>query len=51
MTPSQAKSLSHDFLRQHSVEIGESLPLIEPLEDLHPQDAPLLQSAALCSDM
>ena len=39
MTPAQAKTASHGFLRQHSVQIGEALPPLEPVEELCPQDA------------
>lgn len=39
MTPEHAKVASHEFLRQHSVQIGEALPVIEAIEDLNPQDA------------
>lgn len=39
MTPSLAKTASHEFLRRHSVEVNETLPLLEPVEKLRPQDA------------
>ena len=39
MTPVLAKTTSHEFLRRHSVEINETLPLIEAIDDLTPQDA------------
>jgi hypothetical protein len=38
MTPILAKTKSHEFLKSHSVEINESLPLIEVLEELNPQN-------------
>src|SRR5436190_4645700 len=39
MTPSLVKTTSHEFLRRHSVEINETLPLIESFDELCPQDA------------
>src|SRR5215204_2411957 len=39
MTSAIAKTTSHEFLRRHSVEINEALPLIEAIGELHPQDA------------
>lgn len=39
MTPALAKTASHEFLRRHSVEVNETLPLIEAVEQLSPQDA------------
>jgi hypothetical protein len=39
MTPSLAKTSSHEILRRYEVQINESLPEIEPREGLHPQDA------------
>jgi Domain of unknown function (DUF4272) len=39
MTPALAKTASHEFLRRHSVEVNETLPLIEAVEELRPQDA------------
>jgi len=39
MTPSIAKSRSHETLRRYEVQINETLPEIEPAEELHPQDA------------
>ena len=38
MTPVLAKATSHEFLRHHLIEINESLPLIEAIDELHPQD-------------
>ena len=38
MTPSLAKTSSHEILRRYGVQINESLPEIEPREGLHPQD-------------
>jgi hypothetical protein len=38
-TPALAKTKSHEFLKSHSVEINETLPLIEAMEELNPQDA------------
>ncbi len=50
MTPSEAKAASQEFLEQHSVEINGSLPLIESLDDLRPQDASAvaIRSIVLC---
>jgi hypothetical protein len=39
MTPALAKTASHEFLRRHSVEVNETLPLLESFEELMPQDA------------
>lgn len=39
MTPGVAKSQSHEFLRSHSVEVNDALPLIEALHELMPQNA------------
>lgn len=39
MTPSLAKTSSHEILRRYEIQINESLPEIEPREELHPQDA------------
>jgi hypothetical protein len=39
MTPECVKVASHEFLRRHSIEVNETLPLIEPLEKLNPQNA------------
>lgn len=39
MTPEFAKTTSHEFLRRHSVEVNETLPLIESIDDLTAQDA------------
>lgn len=39
MTPALAKTASQEFLRRHSVEVNEALPLIEAVEELSPQDA------------
>jgi hypothetical protein len=39
MTPAIAKTTSHEFLRRHSIEINEALPLIEVIEELKPQEA------------
>lgn len=39
MTPAFAKTKSHEFLNSHSIEINESLPLIEAIEELKPQNA------------
>jgi len=39
MTSALAKTTSHEFLRRHSAEINEALPLIEGIDELHPQDA------------
>jgi hypothetical protein len=44
MTPVVAKAKSHDFLKSNLIEINESLPLIETLEESNPQNA---QSVAL----
>jgi len=44
MTPSIAKSRSHETLRRYEVQINETLPEIEPTGDLQPQDA---QSVAI----
>ena len=38
MTPVLAKAASHEFLRLHSIEINENLPLIERIDELRPQD-------------
>lgn len=38
MTPVLAKAASHEFLRLHSIEINENLPLIETINELRPQD-------------
>jgi hypothetical protein len=46
MTPTLAKAASHEFLRRHSVKVNETLPLIEAIEELRPQDA---QSVAIRS--
>lgn len=40
MTSALAKATSHEFLRRHCVEVNQTLPLIEALEELSPQDAP-----------
>jgi len=37
--PPLAKTSSHEILRRHSIQINEALPEIEPIEELHPQDA------------
>lgn len=39
MTPTQAKVLSHDFLREHSIEINATLPELESVDVLKPQNA------------
>ena len=39
MTPALAKTASHEFLRRHSVPVNETLPLLESVEELSPQDA------------
>jgi hypothetical protein len=39
MTPALAKAASHEFLRRHAIEVNETLPLIEAVEELTPQDA------------
>jgi hypothetical protein len=39
ITPALAKAKSHEFLKSNSVEINESLPLIEVIEELNPQNA------------
>lgn len=39
MTPALAKSISHEFLRRHCIEVNETLPLLEPVEVLQPQGA------------
>jgi len=39
MTPSFAKTKSHEILRAYGIEINESLPEIERREELRPQDA------------
>ena len=39
MTPALVKTASHKFLRHHSIEVNETLPLIEAIKELSPQDA------------
>jgi hypothetical protein len=50
MTSAVAKATSHEFLRRHCVEVNETMPLIEALEELSPQDAPSVatRSIVLC---
>ena len=39
MDPEKLKLKSHIFLKEHSIPINESLPLIEAIEELNPQNA------------
>jgi hypothetical protein len=39
MTASTAKTNSHEILRRYGIQINDSLPEIEPREEMHPQDA------------
>lgn len=39
MSPDDAKAKSHKFLREHSIQINETLPLLEGEDELNPQDA------------
>lgn len=47
MTPEVAKTKSHEFLKSHSIEINESLPLIETIEELKPQNAQSVATRAM----
>ena len=39
MDPEKLKLKSHIFLKKHSIPINESLPLIETIEELNPQNS------------
>jgi len=39
MSPDETKAISHEFLRGHSIQINETLPLLEAASELRPQDS------------
>lgn len=39
MSPDEAKAKSHEYLREHSIQITETLPLLESESELSPQGA------------